>query len=411
MATRSGNGTDRDGASESGNRAELATDAESGTSAGKGTGAEPEPGAEQAAGPMEPGETTVDQAVRLAGLLGALEDAGELFVLTHDNPDPDAIASAAALAFLLQESSGVRPTLAFGGIVGRAENRALIAETGVTFQRMGSLEIPAGAVVALVDTQPRTGNNSLSEGRIANIVIDHHPVRPETAAATFADVRPSYGASCSILVEYLRAAGLEPQRSLATALFYGIQSETMDLGREVSPADVEASLYLYPRSDPSSISRIRHARVPASYLQSVHEALERARLFGGVMCVPMGRLDYPDLGAELADMFMRVDGVEWAIASGRYHDDLLFSVRTYQLDAHAGDLVRSVVRQRGSAGGHGTLAGAQVPLKGLADGEVDELVAALFEEFRDALGVAGEQPRSIVVAPATVSERAAEPAE
>jgi nanoRNase/pAp phosphatase (c-di-AMP/oligoRNAs hydrolase) len=347
---------------------------------------------------MEPRETTVDQAVRLAGLLEALEGAEQVLVLTHDNPDPDAIASAAALAFLCQASAGVTTTLAFGGIVGRAENRALIAEVGVPFQRMGTLEIPSGALVALVDTQPRTGNNSLPAGRIAGIVIDHHPVRPETAATTFSDVRPGYGASCSILVEYLRAAGLEPERTLATALFYGIQSETMDLGREVSPADVEASLYLYPRSDPASISRIRHARVPASYLQSVHEALERARLYGGVMCVPMGRLDYPDLGAELADMFMRVEGVEWAIVSGRYHDDLLLSVRTYQLDAHAGDLVRKVVRDRGSAGGHGMLAGAQVPLKGLGDAEVEELVSSLFVDFRAELGVATEEPRPIIEA-------------
>ncbi len=353
-------------------------------------------GAADAAGPMEPGETTVDQALRLAELLGALEEAGDVLVLTHDNPDPDAIASAAALAFLLREEAGVTTTLAFGGIVGRAENRALIAELGVDFHRMGILEVAPGTAVALVDTQPRTGNNSLPEGRIASIVIDHHPVRPEAAATTFSDVRPAYGASCSILVEYLRAAGLEPERPLATALFYGIQSETMDLGREVSGPDVEASLYLYPRSDPAAISRIRHARVPPTYLQSVHEAIERARLYNGVMCVPMGRLDYPDLGAELADMFMRVDGVEWTIASGRYHDELLLSVRTYEQQAHAGDMVRRVIRDRGSAGGHGMLAGAQVPLRGRSDAEVDQLVETLFEEFRAELGVADREARPII---------------
>lgn len=362
------------------------------------TGGGGDPAADAAAGPMRPAETTVDQALRLSDLLGAVEDAAGVLVLTHDNPDPDAIASAAALAFLLRESAEVETRLAFGGIVGRAENRALIGELGADFQRMGALEIPASTLVALVDTQPRTGNNSLPAGRIATIVIDHHPVRPETAATTYSDVRPDYGASCSILVEYLRAAGLEPERPLATALFYGIQSETMDLGREVSAADVEASLYLYPRSDPASISRIRHARVPATYLQSVHAALERARRFGGLMWVPVGRLDYPDLGAELADMFMRVEGVDWVIACGRYHDDLLFSVRTYEPGAHAGDLVRRVIGERGSAGGHGMLAGAQIPLRALSDGEVDDLLASLLDDFRTQLGagVSGEEGRAII---------------
>lgn len=347
-------------------------------------------------GPLSPRAPGVDQTVQLANLLASVEDAAEVLVLTHDNPDPDSIASAAALAHLLEAAAGVPTSLAFGGIVGRAENRALIDELDVKFERIGSVEIPASTLVALVDTQPRTGNNSLPDGRIASVVIDHHPPRPETTAASFGDVRPDYGASCSILVEYLRAAKLEPPRSLATALFYGIQSETMDLGREVSEADVSASLYLYPRSDPAAISRIRHARVPASYFQSIHEALEKARRYGGVICVPMGRLDYPDMVAEVADLFMRVDGVEWTVASGRYHDDLLLSLRTYRTGAHAGRLVRRAVRDRGTAGGHGMLAGGQVPVKGLSDPEVTELTRAIFHDIREELGVEDEEPRSII---------------
>ena len=80
--------------------------AERESTADRDTGSGGESGSEPV-GPMQPGETTVDQAVRLAGLLGALEDATDVFVLTHDNPDPDAIASAAALSFLLREAAGV----------------------------------------------------------------------------------------------------------------------------------------------------------------------------------------------------------------------------------------------------------------------------------------------------------------
>ena len=347
-------------------------------------------------GPQNPRAPDYDQTVQLAHLLTAVEGAEDVLVVTHDNPDPDAIASAAALAFLLERAAGVETSLAFGGIIGRAENRALIEELGADFRRLGSLELAASTLVALVDTQPRTGNTSLPEGRIASVVVDHHPLRPETSAATFADVRPAYGASCSILVEYLRAAQLEPPRALATALFYGIQSETMDLGREVSEADVSASLYLYPRSDPSAVSRIRHARVPASYFRSIHEALEKARRFDGVVTVPMGRLDYPDMVAEVADLFMRVEGVEWTVASGRYHDDLLVSVRTHRTDAHAGEVIREIVGDRGSAGGHGMLAGAQVPLKGRSDGEVDELVDDLFEQLLVALELREEEGEEII---------------
>lgn len=340
-------------------------------------------------------ETTDDQRLRLARLLEAVEDAERVLVLTHDNPDPDALASAAGLAFLLERLAGLSSKVAFGGIIGRAENRALMGEMAVKFERMDLLEEPASTPIALVDTQPRSGNNSLPPGRIASIVIDHHPLRPETDAATFVDVRPDYGASCSIIVEYLRAAELEPEPWLATALFYGVQSETMDLGREVSPADIDASFYLYPRSDPAAISRIRHARVPPGYLRSLRDALSEARRYGSVIVVPLGRMDYPDMVAEIADLFMHVEGVECAVALGRYGDQLLLSVRTYDPDAHAGSLVREVIGERGSAGGHGGMAGARLDVRQMSEEEVVEAREALLGDLLAALGADGESPEPV----------------
>lgn len=355
---------------------------------------DPEPQSETDAesGPMNPSKPGPDTAVRLAAMRRALGDAERLIVLTHDNPDPDAISSAAGLGFLVEKALGLPVTLAFGGIVGRAENRALLAELDVPFERVEDLEFRASAAVALVDTQPGAGNNSLPAGQIATIVIDHHPLRPESSVAPYSDVRPEYGACASIIVEFLRAVKLEPGRRLATSLFYGIQSETMDLGREASKAEVDASLFLYPRSDPVAISRIRHARVPLAVYRSVHTGLGQAWCRGAVICVPAGRLDYPDIVAQLADLFMRVDDMDWVIAGGRYLDGLYLSVRAFNPGAHAGDLVRDVIGARGSAGGHGEMAGARVDLGQLPPAEFDEFLESLFEEFCDQLGVSN-QPR------------------
>ena len=346
--------------------------------------------------PTTPRRPGTDALEKLAALLRAIEGASGVTVLTHDNPDPDAIASAAALSFLIEHAASLPATTAIGGIVGRAENRALMDELDMRFERVETLEIGHDSAVALVDTQPRAGNNSLPGGRIATVVIDHHPERAESVAAEFADVRPEYGACCSILVEYLRAAKLEPDRRLATALFYGIQSETMDLGREVSEADVGASVYLYPRSDPQAISRIRHARVPRGLFKSIHDGLEHAWSAGGVVCVPLGRMDYPDLVAQLADWFLSVEGVDWVIAAGRHHDSLLLSLRSYDPDAHAGELVQDVVGDRGSAGGHGEMAGARIDVRHLSEEEYEDLVRSLFDDFCDRLGVGGEPRRSLI---------------
>jgi nanoRNase/pAp phosphatase (c-di-AMP/oligoRNAs hydrolase) len=213
------------------------------------------------------------------------------------------------------------------------------------------------------------------------------------------DIRPEFGASASMIVEYIRAARLEPERKLATALFYGIQSETMDLGREASEADVAASIFLYPRTDPAAISRIRHARVPRGVYRSIHEGLERAWSRGEVVFVPLGNLEYPDLVAQLADLFLRVHGVDWVIAAGRYQQSLLISVRAHSPDAHAGDLVQGVVGDRGSAGGHGEMAGARIGLDRTADADADRLIEDVFDEFAVALGVEDLPTESLIAIP------------
>lgn len=356
------------------------------------------------AGPKNPPRPRAEVTERLSEMRWVLGGAERALVLTHDNPDPDAIASAAGLAFLIDRISGIPVTVAFGGIIGRAENRSLMEELGVPFERIETIDIAPDTAWILVDTQPGAGNNSLPTGQAATIVLDHHPARPESEPAMFSDIRPEYGASASMIVEYLRAARQEPDRKLATALFYGIQSETMDLGREASEADVAASIFLYPRTDPAAISRIRHARVPRGVYRSIHEGLERAWSRGDVVFVPLGTLEYPDLVAQLADLFLRVHGVNWVIAAGLYEESLLISVRAHRPDAHAGDLVQGVVGSRGSAGGHGEMAGARIGLEGTSETDADRLIADVFDQFAIALGVGGLIPESLISGPADPAE-------
>jgi nanoRNase/pAp phosphatase (c-di-AMP/oligoRNAs hydrolase) len=337
-----------------------------------------------------------DDASRLATLVGAFVRADRAVILTHDNPDPDAIASAAGVRFLIEEACGIPAVVTFGGIVGRAENRALMDAVGVPFERIEGFEFFPGDAFVLVDAQPGSGNNAVPVDARLAAVIDHHPQRDDPGRAVYHDVRENYGACSTMVVELLRAGNIEPDRALATALFYAIQSETLDLGREAASADIEASIYLYPRTAPAALSRIRHARVPRGLFQSLHDGLERAWHRDGVVCVPVGRLAYPDLVAQLADFFLRVQDVEWVVAVGRHRDDLLVSVRGDRPGAHAGVLVRKLVDGRGSAGGHGQMAGARIPVPGMSDADADAFVDDLFLRFCDLVGVADAARRPLL---------------
>lgn len=341
-----------------------------------------------AADAVEPRDPGPDDMSRFAALVEAFVRAERVVVLTHDNPDPDAIASAAGLGFLVEQACGVPAVMTFGGIIGRAENRVLMEIVGVPFERIEGLEFRPGDAFALVDAQPGAGNNAVPEDARLAAVIDHHPPRDAPRHADYHDVRESYGACATMIVELMRAGGIEPNRELATALFYGIQSETLDLGREASEPDVEASVHLYPRTDPASLSEIRHARAPRALFKTFHDGLERAWQRDGVVFVPCGELAYPDLVAQLADFFLRVQGVEWVVAVGRYGDDVLVSLRADRPRAHAGEWVREIVAGRGPAGGHGQMAGARIPVPGKSDAQVREIVEGLFEAFSELAGAA-----------------------
>jgi nanoRNase/pAp phosphatase (c-di-AMP/oligoRNAs hydrolase) len=311
---------------------------------------------------------------RLKSLLQAVAGATEVLILPHTDPDPDAIASALALSHLLTEKLSIQARLVYTGIIGRAENRAMVEYLRSPLRYPGTSDLRESVPIALVDTQPGTGNNALPEGRTPAIVIDHHGIRGATAAATFADVRPELGSTSTMLTQYLLAAGTEPRPPLATALFYGIKTDTMGLGRGASRDDVEAYLYLQPLIDIEGLVAIEHAQVPAEYFKSLVEALQAARVYGDAVISYAGSMRYPDMAAEIADLLLRLQSVRWAICLGRYRTSLILSARSRSPGGGASRLVQEVVRGLGAAGGHGTMAGGRIAL---TDEDPQQMVLAL----------------------------------
>jgi len=301
---------------------------------------------------------------RLDSLFKAVAGAERVLILPHNDPDPDAIASALALRHLLAEKLGAEGYIAYKGIVGRAENKALVRYLGFPLHRLTGSDLRRTGPIALVDTQPSAGNNALSPGSQAAIVIDHHAWREATAAAAFADVRQELGATSTILTEYLQAAGIEPTPPLATALFYGIKTDTMGLARGASPADVAAYFFLQLRVDVEALIEIERAQVPADYFQKLVATLQAAYIYDNVLISYLGQMGRPDLAAEMADLLLRLEGMQWVLCIGVYKNDLILSVRSRSRRGGAGELAQEIVGGQGSAGGHGTMAGGQIPLAG-----------------------------------------------
>ena len=293
-------------------------------------------------------------------ILRLTEGSAPLVILPHDNPDPDALASAAALRFLVSKVHENKEVLiALGGIVGRAENRAMLRYLNIQLAPVAEIDFTAQPQVALVDTQPGRSNNSLPEGFCPTVVIDHHPAYGSYADVPFLDLRDGYGATSTILTEYLEESHVDVESKIATALFYGINAETQDLGREATPNDVSACQFLYPYTNKRRLAKIENARVPREYFKAFRDAIQEAVIYGKVVISVLHEVQYPDMVAEVADFLLRLDEAEWAMAIGVYKDNMHVSLRTTNRDVNAGEILQKVLGSK-SAGGHDMIAGGRI---------------------------------------------------
>jgi nanoRNase/pAp phosphatase (c-di-AMP/oligoRNAs hydrolase) len=324
-----------------------------------------------------------DLGAALAGVRGR----GPGLILTHDNPDPDSMAAAEGLKALLEAEAGVPCTIARGGIVGRAENRAMVAVLGLDHVEVSRIDLDAYPLIALVDTQPETGNNSLPPGHRVDIVIDHHPRRPPSLRAPWCDVREDYGASCTIVYSYLRERKVALTPKVATALLYAIKSETRDLGRESSQHEFEAYAELLRLVDFAQLYSIAEPKVPAAHFAALDRALRAAEVRGPLVSANLGTLSYPDLVAEIADLLLPFDAAHWVLCVGQHVGAVYLSMRTDVEHAHAGQLIRGIVDGRGAAGGHGQIAGGRLHRPVTSDEELAVVYADLVRDLARALRI------------------------
>jgi nanoRNase/pAp phosphatase (c-di-AMP/oligoRNAs hydrolase) len=334
---------------------------------------------------------------RLDRLIQYARSHDRALILTHDNPDPDSIAAGVALAHLLEKLAGVEAVVAFGGIVGRAENRALVKVLRLPVVPISRVVFDDFDLICMVDTQPEQGNHSLPARHFPDVVIDHHPERPDSHLAPIADVGGPIGATSTVLAEYFRASKLKVPTQVATALFYGIKADTRDLGRQTTRQDVDAYLWLFPMVDKDALGEIEHPKLPEDYFRLYHTAIERGLVFEDAVVCDLADIYAPDMVAEVAERFMYLEGMRWSLAFGEYHDALYFSVRTSDRRMNAGRLIREVIEQKGgSAGGHGTMAGARLPVKGLSAAARRRLRDDVVRAFLDAFGVKARKGRKLV---------------
>jgi nanoRNase/pAp phosphatase (c-di-AMP/oligoRNAs hydrolase) len=285
------------------------------------------------------------------------EGAESVLILLQDDPDPDAIASGLALRQVLGRNKQSTPLGSFGRVT-RPENIAMVKLLEIEIEKVTKQSLATFDRIAMVDLQPPHLANPPAE---IDLVIDHHPEQ-FTYKSHLKDIRPSYGATSTILLEYLLCSGSSIGTRLATAMLYGIKSDTFSLSREVNEWDVEAFSYLYPLANHNLMRRIERPELPPAALDALSLALKNRRVIDKVAFVHLGRVERDDLIPQMADFSLSFEGIEWAFVSGVYESNYIISIRNVGYVRAAGRVLKEAFASIGSAGGHGSMAKAIIPL-------------------------------------------------
>jgi nanoRNase/pAp phosphatase (c-di-AMP/oligoRNAs hydrolase) len=299
---------------------------------------------------------------RLTELRKFTEGADDVAILLHPDPDPDALASALALRALLRRDPDNTPIITSGEMT-RPENRRMAELLRMRVTTVTPTECCKLACVIAVDFQP---SMPAAGARPRLAVIDHHPIDQPTVAE-FSDIRPAYGATATMMTEYLR---LEDERRiappLATALLYGIKTDTDSLSRGSIAADVHAYAFLQGRADLPLLRKLERpsysietARAYGQGLMHIDTDEDLAATFLGV--VPA---DDTHVLTDVADFCLGLEEVTWAVVGAIIDDRLVLSMRHLGGGEGAGALAKEITRDGGTGGGHDIMARAVLPRQG-----------------------------------------------
>jgi nanoRNase/pAp phosphatase (c-di-AMP/oligoRNAs hydrolase) len=304
----------------------------------------------------------------------AIDDCEEIAVLTHPNPDPDAMAAAMGVAHLA-ESVGVDATIQFAGQVRHQENRAFRNLLDLDLECIGKASDLAAEAVVLVDHNEPRGFTG-AEAVIPFAVVDHHP--GDGAGEKFTDVRTAYGACATIVAEYFRdldAVPVPPERHaseltssytvpsrIATGLLIGILTDTKHLTSGASDADFEASRYLHPGVNESLLERVSNPQVSADVLETKARAIENRTVEGSFAISDVGTLANVDAVPQAADELIKLEGVTAAVVYGERDGTVYLSGRSRDDRIHMGRTLEAAISDipNASAGGHARMGGGQI---------------------------------------------------
>ncbi len=321
---------------------------------------------------------------------------GRMAILTHDNPEPDSIASATALQ-AIAEAFEVEADILYSGDVGHQENRAFVNLLGIDIvSRSEARPLSEYDAVAAVDLA-KSADGGIDPEMAVDVYIDHIESN-SPPDASFVDVRTNVSSTSTILTKYLQEFDQSPSEAVATALLYGIRSETLDFKRDTTPADLTAAAYLHPFADHDTLEQVESPSMSPETLDVLAEAIQNREVQGSYLFSTAGFILDREPLAQAAQHLLNLEGVTTTAVLGIADDNIYLAARSKDIRLDIGNVLQEAFAEMGDAAGHSTQGSVEIPLgifTGIeaSEGNRDTLLHLTEEAVRrklfDAFGVEG----------------------
>jgi len=294
-------------------------------------------------------------------LLEVVAPYENVVIVMHDNPDPDAIAAGWALHRMLAERVGIVARLVGGGDIVRAENREMVRVLRPPLELVDHLDLQGEVGVILVDCGAGAANHLLSGAGLRLLaVVDHHQTEFGDGGADFCDIRPRVAAAATIAASYLKEQHFDPQPPLATALLYGIRTETRHAESHFSKLDRSMLAWLTALCDPAALAAIENAPLSRAYFSDFVLALQNTFVYDDAALCFLPRAEGAEIIGEVSDLLVRCEEIRRVLCAAVIGEDVLVSVRTDRKSGNAATLVQATLQGLGHGGGHLHRAGGKI---------------------------------------------------
>ena len=284
----------------------------------------------------------------------------DIVIQCHDNPDADSLASGFAVYRYLT-SMGKHPALVYGGVrhIRKSNLVTMVKDLEIPISHVERIDTPE--LLITVDCQYTGGNvEPFPAKHVA--VIDHH--RVSTKLPKLSEVQSNLGACATLLWRLLKEENydVDNDRELATALYYGLYTDTNSFTEIVHPLDkdlrddakFDASLMTKYRNMNLSLEELGvagSALLSSDYLDEYRAAIVKA-----------GACD-PNVLGIISDLVLEVDAVDICVVFNEQPDGIKLSVRSCIREVKASELVEELCRGIGSGGGHFFKAGGLIQME------------------------------------------------